>query len=131
VLFAVGQAFGKIAEVIALLFIAAVWYKYLITTHTVEISDQKAVTLKSYLSTIVVPGKDIERLLDYNFFLQVVHTNGQNSLIALISNFEALKGHLRNINQNIQYVSYENLLNKEHNSWTLYVKMMLQFLICR
>lgn len=131
VLFAVGQAFGKIAEVIALVFIALVWYKHLITTHTVEISDEKDIRLKSYLSTIVVPGKDVERLLDYNFILQIVHSNGQNNLLPLIGSFEALKGHLRNVNQNVQYVSTNDLMEKEQNSWVLYVKMIVQFLIHR
>lgn len=130
-LFAVGQAFGKIAEVIALFCIALVWYKYLITTHTVEISDEKDISLRSYLSTIVVPGENIERLLDYNFILLVVHTNGRNSLVSLINNFKALKDQLRNINPNIQHVNYNERIEKEQNILTLYVKMILQFLIYR
>jgi hypothetical protein len=126
-----GQAFGTIGKAMAFFLVAFIWYKYLGTTHTVEIIINDSVNLKSHLSTIAISGQDILKIYDYNLILLIKHANGRNSIISLIDNFGSLKSQLKKINPSSQYFSYNDLIEEEQKTWNLFFRIIIQFILYR
>jgi hypothetical protein len=120
-----GNLFGNWARLIFAGGTIYLLHKYLVLIHAVAISDGNTVRINSLLRERTIPGNDLLKIEDYDFFIKVAHNNGTFTLICLFARYAELKNHLKRMNTALEFVGY----NKAgENADKIFLKFIKHFI---